>query len=210
MGGSPLSLCGVGCGISVPGLTQPQRPVRASVDISWASWLSACLESGREGSPLLGQPTGRCLRPGVTFFHPSPYMEALRSIRLDSRLLVTVLPSLWFVTELVIMAEHGIRCAIVPRGLPDDLSTACESAWDQRRAARSFPPAISMWCWQDCELGLASRPDGCLMASSPTARSPGPAQDARPLAQGLDDPGGRVLANALTDAPAPSHCRFWL
>lgn len=67
-----------------------------------------------------------------------------------------------------------------------------------------------MWCWQDWESGLASSPDGCLMASRPTAYSPGTAQGARPLARGLEGLGGRVLANALTSASAPSHCRYWL
>lgn len=63
------------CEISVPGLTQTQRPVDNSLSeqlawaASWPAQHSTCLGSGREASPLLGQLAGVFLRPReVPFF----------------------------------------------------------------------------------------------------------------------------------------------
>lgn len=54
---------------------------------------------------------------------------------------------------------------------------------------------MRMRCWRDWDLGLASSPDGCLMATRPTAPSPGPLRMPAPAGSGLGGLGGERLGH---------------
>lgn len=120
-----------------------------------------------EASPLLGQFTwvSQAEIPffwGVELFPASIW--GLPGYWLDSKLLATVLPSLWFITETIIMAKISILFAqffcghstfminlVRPckAGRPDSLcySVCYEDRSSEQPRAALHLSAINIWCW---------------------------------------------------------------